>query len=463
MRSITVSIGGVVLVACAAAVLALGASASGTAAEPRLAGGHPCPGQPGFECSTLRVPLDRGGRTPGTLDLAVAAGRNRDAPRGVLVVLAGGPGQPAVQLATRMASRLGEAAKQYRLVLFDQRGTGAGALRCPALQRAMGFSDLVAPPPAAVRACARDIGPTRRFYGTDEVVADLELLRRALGAARLTLDGVSYGTYVAERYAIAHPARVARLVLDSVVPHTGRAELETLVLPQVARVLRLACDDGSCPADPADDLAAVVKRYRNGVGLLDAIVVLSIVDPTFRRIFDLPRVLHEARLGQAGSLRQVLDTIRGWESETTASQLSQGLHASALCADWRFPWGSASAPTASRLDALRSYGQSLAPEAIWPFDRATAIGNGIMTQCLSWPPVQPTPMPPMGARLAAVPTLLLAGDRDLSTPLPWARRELALAPAGRLVIVKGSGHSVQSQPAAGAGRAAVRRFLLERG
>jgi pimeloyl-ACP methyl ester carboxylesterase len=59
-----------------------------------------------------------------------------------------------------------------------------------------------------------------------------------------------------------------------------------------------------------------------------------------------------------------------------------------------------------------------------------------------------------------VPTLLLVGDHDLSTPIPWARRELALAPRGRLVIVKGSGHSVQARPTVTAGRAAVRRFLL---
>src|SRR5262249_26982835 len=59
-----------------------------------------------------------------------------------------------------------------------------------------------------------------------------------------------------------------------------------------------------------------------------------------------------------------------------------------------------------------------------------------------------------------VPTLLLAGNRDLSTPLPWARQELALAPRGRLVIVRGSGHSVQSRATLPAGRDAVRRFLL---
>src|SRR5919201_480980 len=99
--------------------------------------------------------------------------------------------------------------------MLDQRGTGAGALRCPALQRAAGASDLTVPPPSAIDSCARTIGPARAFYTTADTVADLDQLRRALGARQWTLDGVSYGTFVAERYALAHPGQVKRLVLDS--------------------------------------------------------------------------------------------------------------------------------------------------------------------------------------------------------------------------------------------------------
>src|SRR5438034_306234 len=83
-------------------------------------------------------------------------------------------------------------------------------------------------------------GAAREVYGTDDVVADMELLRQALGVERWALDGVSYGTFVAERYAVAHPAHVTRLVLDSVVPHVAGFELVPVELRAVARVLRLA-------------------------------------------------------------------------------------------------------------------------------------------------------------------------------------------------------------------------------
>jgi pimeloyl-ACP methyl ester carboxylesterase len=57
-----------------------------------------------------------------------------------------------------------------------------------------------------------------------------------------------------------------------------------------------------------------------------------------------------------------------------------------------------------------------------------------------------------------VPVLLLAGDHDLSTPLEWAREEAAHAPRGHLIVVHGSGHSVQSQ-APPAVRRALAAFL----
>jgi pimeloyl-ACP methyl ester carboxylesterase len=61
--------------------------------------------------------------------------------------------------------------------------------------------------------------------------------------------------------------------------------------------------------------------------------------------------------------------------------------------------------------------------------------------------------------LPAVPVLLLAGDRDLSTPLPWAEREARLAPRGRLVVVHGAGHGVGLRSTGGEGRSALTEFL----
>jgi len=418
-------------------------------APPALTDPHRCLNAHGFTCSTLTVPLDRSGRLSGSLELQVAVADDADAPDGVLLVVAGGPGQPGVRYAAPIADILGPIAQQYRVVMYDQRGTGAGALRCPALQAAVGASDLYPPPAAAVRACADAIGPARSLYGTDDVVADMESLRQALGVESWTIDGVSYGTFVAERYAIAHPDRVKRLVLDSVVPHNAGFELVPLELRAAARILQAACGR-RC----VDDLSAVVRRLGDGPELLAAVTRMS-ADPTFRKPADLAAVLHRARAGDTGPLRSLLRTLRGWES-SPPQDLSQGLHASALCADWRFPWGDSSAPLAARNASLAHAASQLSARDLEPFDRATATGIGYEQECLPW--VSP-PTPPAARPLPRVPTLLLSGDRDLSTPLEWARREAAAAPDGKLVVVHGAGHSIQRPAMSATGRAALTEFL----
>jgi pimeloyl-ACP methyl ester carboxylesterase len=436
---------------------ASGLAGAGSALD--LTGLHavrPCPGIPAFSCGTLSVRLDALGSAPGQLSLQVAVSDVTAAPRGVLVLLTGGPGQPGVPFVPRLASRLGPALRGYRLVMLDQRSTGAGALACPALQQEMGASDLTVPTPAAVRSCAAAIGPSRRYFATADTVADIEALRNALGVTRLTLDGVSYGSYVAEQFALAHPAQVSRLVLDSVVPSWNVDPLQLANMRETATVLRAACAAQGCTFDPASDLATVVRRYHDGPALLDTLVAMSVADPSFPGV---PAVLHRAAAGRPAALNALIAGVHAGDA-VTAGELSQGLHASTLCADLQMPWGGPDTPLAIRPVALARSVARLTTAQVWPFDRATAAGNGIIQTCLYWPP---TPAP--SARTAShgdlprVPVLLLAGGHDLSTPLAGARAEAALAPDGRLFVVPTAGHSVQNRAAGNPAQAQVAQFL----
>jgi pimeloyl-ACP methyl ester carboxylesterase len=418
---------------------------------PALRDSAPCPGVRGYTCSTLDVPLDRTGRHKGTLHLRVGAADNAQAPHGVLLVLAGGPGQPGLPILDRFVDKALAAEKQtYRIVVFDQRGTGAGALDCEAMQQQMGSSDLYPPTAAAVRACAAKIGDRRQFYGTDDVVADIDALRRALGVDKIALDGISYGTYVGERYALAHPDHVSKLVLDSVVPHVGLTDLGVVEFRGTARVLRSVCGQ-RC----VDDLATVVERYHDGVGILDALTTDSIVDPTYKLYFDVPQALRNARNGAPGLLESFIVSMHTGGA-APADALDQGLHASALCADWRYPWGTSSAPLAGREAALDRAVAKLPASALFPFDRKSATGNGFIRQCLPWAPTPPTPL---DRGKITVPTLLVNGNHDLSTPLEWARQELARTTHGKLVVVPGAGHSTQSRSVSDVSRSSVAAFL----
>ncbi len=447
-------------------------SAAMAGSPPRLAQPHPCEGTAGFTCSTLVVPLDHSHRTPGTLGLQVATANNVKAPRGVLLLLTGGPGQPGVPFVSRLAGRLAPALNDYRLVMFDQRGTGQfGAIDCPALQAAVGSSDVAAPPPASVRECANIIGPNRRFYSTPDTVADIELLRRALGARTMVVDGVSYGTFVAERYAIAQPRHVSKLVLDSILPHAdpNRTDAFYLVgLRAVGRVLRAACQTAPvCGFDPAKDVAWLARHRGDGVRIFDMLVTYEFIDPTFRDpnppqvppgFGDVVGALHAARLGDAAHLDELIQGLD--KGGGKPAEFSSGLHAATLCADMRFAWGSDAVAESLRGPALATATASLTASQVWPFDTETAAGDGLMQTCLNWPVTPPAAEAPPCSRLPAVPVLLLVGDHDLSTPLEWAREEAAHASRGTLVIVRGAAHSIQSREPGDQGRKALFAFLL---
>jgi pimeloyl-ACP methyl ester carboxylesterase len=429
---------------------------------PVLSNAQPCisTGSVTFSCATLTVPLDhaglhRGPPSAGRLTLQVAMADNADAPRGVLIFLTGGPGQPGVPFAPSVANLLFEPSvvRDYRLVLIDQRGTGAGALLCPQLQQVMGSSDLTVPPAGVVSACAQAIGPARQFFTTADTVADLDALRQAMGVDKISIDGVSYGTFVAERYAILHPERVSRLVLDSVVPHDDLNPLELAAIDRTAEVLRMVCRDNGCPTDPAQELSAVVQGRHDGPELLDTLTGLTIGTP---QLDDVPAALHNAVGGDYTKLDAII-AAEHRDQAATAQELSQGLHASTLCEDLRGPWGDAATPVSGRAAATQRAVAALPDAAVFPYDRATAAGNGIALTCEQWPST-PVVGFPAGRDLPAVQVLLLAGDRDLSTPLPWAQQEAAHAPRGHLVIIPGSGHSTQSRNAPMA-RSTVTAFL----
>ena len=68
--------------------------------------------------------------------------------------------------------------------------------------------------------------------------------------------------------------------------------------------------------------------------------------------------------------------------------------------------------------------------------------------------------PAADGRLPPVQTLLLAGERDLSTPLVWARRQATLTPSGRLMVFPRRRRTrIQARERGGSGLRATVRFL----
>ena len=409
-----------------------------------------------YLCGELTVRLDRSDRRSKTLDLPVLVAGNPQAKR-TMLMLTGGPGQPGPVLAPRVLQAFEGIRSDYRIVMLDQRGTGANALNCPQLQAERGGSDLRVPSKAAVLACAATLGADREHYATTDSVADFEDLRRALKVDRWAVNGVSYGTYTAQRYAAAHRSRVTHLVLDSTVPVDAfRADLAE-TFSEFARVMRDVCaaPGRNCPGDPAADLASVVRQDPAlGPKLLEAITMMGYVDPA--RLLFAPEALHAAAGGDSARLRDLFALVDRF-SQAPASQYSQGIQAATLCLDLDFPWGSAQSPEHSRARKADRAISKLSAEQLWPFNAQTARSNGEVVMCEYWPKVKDPAV--HGLSLRGVNALLLHGERDLGTPLIWAQEAHRDIPGSRLVVVPDGGHSLQVS-GAGTVRQTVTDFLL---
>jgi pimeloyl-ACP methyl ester carboxylesterase len=203
------------------------------------------------------------------------------------------------------------------------------------------------------------------------------------------------------------------------------------------------------------------------VQIFDMLVTYEFIDPTYRNpnppqmprgFGDVISALHAARLGQPAHLDRLIGRLN--HGGGSQREFSSGLHAATLCTDLRFPWGSDAVAVSRRMPALAKATATLTTSQVWPFDAKTAAGDGIMQTCLDWPVTPPAPEAPSTSKLPTVPTLILAGDHDLSTPLEWARQEAASAPLAQLVIVHGASHSIQSREPGDEGRKSLYAFLL---
>ncbi len=266
--------------------------------------------------------------------------------------------------------------------------------------------------------------------------------------------GISYGTYVASRYARRHPGRVRHLILDSVVPQENVDPFLRLHLRRVALVLRTFCRTGECEdsADPARELHRVVTapvrritvpgRNRpvrvDGPALLDWLTTIASFSQ--QKLDDFAAGIHRASRGSYHRLARLGAEVMDGSGPVPAGSMSWGLHAATLCGDMALPFPIGQRSATVRRRSLNRAASRMAVRSTWPFNRRTASRNGLLRSCLHWPR-NSVAAPPEPGRLKP-PTLLLAGQFDLSTPAGYARRELRRAGRGRLVVVPGGGHSV---------------------
>ena len=435
---------------------------------------RPCDG---VQCGRLVVPLDRANPAGPSVSLYVERRRALRRPsRGATLLLAGGPGQPATGAYNGVVTDddYGEftgLTPRNDVVAFDARGTGrSGLLRCPELERA---SLLDAGTEAA--ACARRLGGRRAFYRTSDSVEDIEALRAALGVERVTLIGVSYGTFVAQAYAARYPARVERVLLDSVLDVSAWDPFSLDIFRAVPRVVRAVCR-GGCglfTRDPVGDLARLVARIeRRGLrgsltlpsgrarpaSLTRPELFFTLVSGDIDEILraSVPGAVSSALRGDEAPILRLAAHASRAESTGSPRDFSSAVYAATACEEIPFPWTRFSDPAArgAQVDAAAA---AIPSAQLRPFDRATTAGNDFIRMCRRWPEASPARTAP-GA-LPDVPVLMLSGEMDLRTPVEAAASAAADWPKAQRLTVPNTGHSVMTADFSGCAQSAVRLFF----
>jgi pimeloyl-ACP methyl ester carboxylesterase len=457
-----------VLSVCAIAAATLAAAAS--AGSPRIRGNllfhhatarvraAACDGKAVF-CSTVNVPLDRSGVVPGTIPLHVELIPAPGTPRGIVFLVAGGPGQGSAH--TFDLSDPGQASyfqflfPGYTLVAYDDRGTGASnVLDCASLDGPSRSGDEA----QTAAECAAQLGPGSSFYSTADHAADLEAVRQALGFPRIAVMGVSYGTRLALAYAAAYPQHVERLVLDSIVPPDKDSAFESDTLKAMPGTLGQYCAGSLCAGatkDFAGDVVAVVNKLPSG---LAATTLGTVIDADLNPglAAELPAAFHAARGGDIRPLLHALLLDVG-ELGSGPADFSEALYVATVCDDGPFPWSPASPPSA-RPALVRAAIAALPPGSLGPFGTwAAALGNA--ETCAGWPTPTSDLAAPAGP-LPNVPVLAFSGNLDLRTPTAGASGLMAQFPQGHLVVVPGVGHSVLTADPSLCAQTALRNWIL---
>ena len=297
------------------------------------------------------------------------------------------------------------------------------------------------------RGCERDSGRLLPWVGTRHAARDMDVLRAALGDAKLTYLGKSYGTYLGTWYAQLFPSHVRALVLDGAIDPGSSSLRMNIVQGQGFEVaLRAFVADcvarAGCPVGRGSVAAGVARiqalvsratahplvnnlssQRADGALVLNGIATALYSQaywPTLREALTVRVRRRRDRAGRAGQ-RAV-----GAERQRPVHEPGRREHGGRVpgpalavigLARWR-----AAAATAARA--------------------APAFGASIMwgsLPCAYWP-VRSSPLPSIRAA-GAPPILVIGNKRDPATPYRWAQALAGDLKSGVLLGWDGNGHT----------------------
>ncbi|MBT2419990.1 alpha/beta fold hydrolase [Streptomyces sp. ISL-22] len=459
-------------------VTPLTAAATGTPAPLKWT---KCAGEgldPRQECATVSVPMNYADPGGPEIDIAVSRipSEKPSARRGVLLLIAGGPGGDSLDDPSGKGQKLPQKVRDaYDLVGFAPRGNAPStSVGCDAEPGDTARTKLL-PWPAAdgsidenmatarrlSDACARNGGELVKHISTKNNARDIDRVRAALGERRLAAWGVSYGTYIGATYSEMFRHRTDRIVLDSNDhPDPVRAERAWLEafeagvednFPEFAKW-------ASAPGNPhrlADTAAEVRPLFLRLAARLD------------REPLPWPGA-DPARLNGNVLRQAMLDSLYDPDDYPVLAKLMLAARKGEV------PPAPPSPPESAVQNYTAVSAATICNDAAWPRS-AAAYEKGVAESrakhpltagmprnamvCAAWP-WQPKEAPPRVTDRGPSNMLLVQNARDVATPLSGALKlREALGRRAVMVTVDATGHDSYLDNGNACGDAAVSRFL----
>jgi pimeloyl-ACP methyl ester carboxylesterase len=422
-------------------------------------------GVPGFECATMKAPLDYAKPEGDSIKLAVsrikATGPGERL--GSLLVNPGGPGGSAVGYLQAYAG-IGYPAPvraRYDMVAVDPRGVARSEpVECLTGPEMDTYTQVDQTPDGTAEAgrleqaykdfaagCEKLSGKVLPHVSTTEAARDMDVLRAILGDEKLNYVGASYGTFLGATYAELFPDRTGRLVLDGAMdPALPARELnrdQTAGFETAFKAFAADCmQKADCPLG-STSVADATERLKDFFAKVDASPVPTGED----------RPLGES-LATTGVIAAMYDD-GAWpqlRSALTAAQDGDGAPLLAMAdsyyereADGSYANLMFANAAVNCLDLPAAFeGADEVRAALPEFEKASPVfGRGFAwasLNCGFWPTEATGKAHAIEAKGAA-PIVVVGTTRDPATPYKWAESLAGQLSSGRLLTYDGDGHT----------------------
>ncbi|MCW1095509.1 alpha/beta hydrolase [Streptomyces sp. RS2] len=427
-------------------------------------------GVPGFQCATMKAPLDYAKPGEGDVRLAVARKKATGPGKrlGSLLVNPGGPGGSAIGYLQQYAG-IGYPAKvraQYDMVAVDPRGVARSepveCLDGPEMDAytqtdvtpddAGETDELVDAYKEFAEGCGADAPKLLRHVSTLEAARDMDVLRAVLGDEKLTYVGASYGTFLGATYAGLFPDRTGRLVLDGAMDPSlpaRRLNLEQTEGFETAfqSFAKDCVRQSDCPlGDKNTAPDQVGKNLKSFFDDLDA-KPLPAGDADGRKLTEsLATTGVIAAMYDEGAWQQLRESLTSAIKEKDGAGLlilSDSYYEREADGGYSNLMFANAAVNCLDLPAAFSSPDEVR-DALPEFEKASPVfGEGLAwssLNCAYWP-VKPTGEPHRIEAAGATPIVVVGTTRDPATPYRWAEALSDQLASGHLLTYEGDGHT----------------------